>query len=239
MPTESILIVDDDEFFGRVLSYRLRAKKYRCGHVRSTEEALERLSQDTKPSLILLDYFLGPQTTNGLRLCVKIKALTDIPIIMLTANNDIRTIVCCLDAGADQYVVKPYNLEELTARIRVVLRQQPSSSTITGSQAAWMEVELDSVGRLIRVGEREVTLSEKEVEIMEALISHGGQIVEREALYRIIYERDFDSLSRAIDVLVGRVRRKLASITTQYTIRSIRGIGYILQSSKASRQIKS
>ena len=240
MDGEKILIVDDDQLFCRVLGYQLRARKYRCEHSLSADEALRKVVGEEKPDLILLDYFLGSEDMNGLQLCNKIKALTDIPVIMLTGNDDVRTTISCLDAGADQYIVKPYDLDELTARMRAVLRQRRTTSSLAGagSQVIWKDVELDPVGRALGVGGQEVSLSEKEVAVLQVLMRHGGEIVDRSNLYSVIYGRDFDSMNRAMDVLIGRARRKLESITNDYTIRSARGAGYVLQPSRARPRTK-
>jgi len=237
---ELILIVDDDQLFCRVLGYQLRARKYRCEHSLSAEEALRKVTGEARPDLILLDYFLGSEEMNGLQLCNKIKALTDIAVIMLTGNDDVRTTISCLDAGADQYIVKPYDLDELTARMRAVLRQRKtrSSSTGAGSQVIWRDVELDPVGRVLGVGGQEVSLSEKEVAVLQVLMRHGGEIVDRSNLYSVIYGRDFDSMNRAMDVLIGRARRKLESVTGDYTIRSARGAGYVLQPARTRPRTK-
>lgn len=225
-----ILLVDDDHLLCRVLSHQLGTRGYACDYALSSKEGLDRLRQFPQPDLIILDYCLGPREINGLGLCKAMKAGSDIPILMLTANDEVHTIVSCLDAGADQYLIKPYNLDELTARIRAVLRQhEKKANSINNSDTpftVWRELILDSSARFLGVGKREVRLTEKEVTVLEALMHHGGEAVSRETLCQFIYDSRYEPLNRNVDVQVGRARRKLASVTNEYTILAVRGRGY-------------
>ncbi|MDP4651776.1 MAG: response regulator transcription factor [Haliea sp.] len=240
MIAEHILIVDDDVFLCKVLCYQLSVRKYHCEFVETSTAALSRLQQKPLPDLILLDYSLRPQDLNGLQLCSKIKAVCDRPVVMLTANDELRTIVSCLDAGADQYIVKPYDIEELSARVRAVLRQRESRSTKVDAAGAiglleWEALQLDPLQRTLSADGHEVALSEKELAVLSLLMRSPGTAVKRSDLYSIVYGRDFDSMNRAMDVLVGRARKKLKALTENYKIRSIRGSGYVLQPVRARK----
>ena len=224
MAEANLLIIDDDLLFCKVLRYQLGVRKYDCEFVDS----------------ILLDYFLGPQDLNGLQLCSQIKSICTVPVIMLTANDEVRTTISCLDAGADQYIVKPYDIEELMARVRAVLRQHGSSDrsrdTAESSRVLeWGALQIDPLHRTLSAYGNEVPLSEKELAVLSVLMRSAGNAVERRELYSIVYGRDFDSMNRAMDVLVGRTRKKLRSLTDDYRIRSVRGTGYALQPARASR----
>ncbi|MBM69265.1 MAG: hypothetical protein CME43_07295 [Haliea sp.] len=240
MAEANLLIIDDDLLFCKVLRYQLGVRKYDCEFVDSSVQALKRLQHSPPPDLILLDYFLGPQDLNGLQLCSQIKSICTVPVIMLTANDEVRTTISCLDAGADQYIVKPYDIEELMARVRAVLRQHGSSDrsrdTAESSRVLeWGALQIDPLHRTLSAYGNEVPLSEKELAVLSVLMRSAGNAVERRELYSIVYGRDFDSMNRAMDVLVGRTRKKLRSLTDDYRIRSVRGTGYALQPARASR----
>lgn len=183
--------------------------------------------------LVILDYFLGAGTLNGLELCRTIRALTKTPVMMLTANENTRTIVSCLDAGAAQYMVKPHDIEELTARIRVVIRDSSGPGWMAGHSApAILHMDappLDLMNRVLTAGETQVELTEKEDAVLGLLLSNPGQTIARSTLYEVVYGKDLDQPSRAMDVLIGRTRKKLESLDCNITIRSVRGEGYLLQ----------
>ena len=238
----NILIIDDDLLFCKVLRYQLGVRKYHCEFVDSSTRALQRLQREPCPDLIMLDYFLGAQEMNGLQLCSQIKTVCDTPVIMLTANDDVRTTISCLDAGADQYIVKPYDIDELTARIRAVLRQHGSGEQRDNGATAsrvleWEALHLDPLHRTLGAFGKEVALSEKELAVLSVLMRNPGSAVQRNDLYSIVYGRDFDSMNRAMDVLVGRARKKLKSLTDNYCIRSVRGAGYALQPTRGRRTL--
>lgn len=242
MAEANILIIDDDLLFCKVLRYQLSVRKYDCEYVDSSVRALKRLQREPSPDLILLDYFLGPRDLNGLQLCSQIKSICNVPVIMLTANDEVRTTVSCLDAGADQYIVKPYDIEELMARVRAVLRQHASSDRARGTAQTsrvleWEALQLDPLHRTLGAYGNEVPLSEKELAVLSVLMRNPGNPVERSELYSIVYGRDFDSMNRAMDVLVGRSRKKLKLLTDNYRIRSVRGTGYALQPARSSKNV--
>ena len=123
MAEANLLIIDDDLLFCKVLRYQLGVRKYDCEFVDSSVQALKRLQHSPPPDLILLDYFLGPQDLNGLQLCSQIKSICTVPVIMLTANDEVRTTISCLDAGADLQpwlrVLLPIWAEDLWLHARV------------------------------------------------------------------------------------------------------------------------
>ena len=228
-----ILIVDDDSLLCQTLGYQLQKRGYGCRAVHDAQSAINALAADAPPALVILDYFLGAGTANGLELCRSIRALTRTPVIMLTANEHIQTIVSCLDAGAAQYMVKPYDIEELTARIRVVMRENPGPAVIQAQNGESMlrmnSLTLNPIDKMLSVGEAQVELTEKEGAVLELMFSKPGQTVARTTLYRVVYGRHPVQESRAMDVLIGRTRKKLESLNCNITIRSVRGEGYLLQ----------
>ncbi|MFU8764257.1 MAG: response regulator transcription factor [Haliea sp.] len=228
-----ILIVDDDSLLCQTLGYQLQQRGYGCRAVQDAEAAINALAAAAPPTLVILDYFLGVGTANGLELCRSIRALTGTPVIMLTANEHTQTIVSCLDAGAAQYMVKPYDIEELTARIRVVMRENPGPAVIQAQSRESMlhmdSLTLNPIDKLLSVGETQIELTEKEAAVLELMFSKPAQTVARSTLYRVVYGKHPVQDSRAMDVLIGRTRKKLESLNCDITIRSVRGEGYLLQ----------
>lgn len=227
MTRKTIAIVDDDPVFARILAYRLQKYQFICESYNTATDVLVRLGQHPTPDIVLLDYSLGPKEKNGLDLCLRIKSMTAVPVIMLTGNDNTQTIVSCLDAGADQYILKPYVLEELLARIRAVIRLYEKKEGI-GSESDYGDFKLNVLEQNLSTSEGSVRLTDKEMAFAELMLNALGSVVSREYWYRVIYEREFDSLSRNLDVLAGRVRQKLASITKDFSIKSIRGKGYMM-----------
>jgi DNA-binding response OmpR family regulator len=231
-----VLIVDDDPMFRRLLRFHLDANRYHCQEAVSALDTLKLFAAGIKPDIVLLDYFLGDGSANGLELCAKIKALSNVPVMMLTANAQTQTIVSCLDAGADQYVVKPYVTEELLARMRTLLRRESeveSNSDMTTIMQCG-ELSLDPFSRRLRSSHRVVQLSEKECAMLRELMKVAPKAADRDTLSNVIYERPYDSETRVIDVLVGRVRKKLEEVSKGFVIRPVRGRGYALQPAAAS-----
>jgi DNA-binding response OmpR family regulator len=244
MNKEIVLIVDDDPLLCKALAYQLQKRQYQCIQAHDPDSALEHLTSQPRPNVIILDYFLGSKTLDGLALCRRITAISDIPVIMLTSNNTTQTIVSCLDAGAVQYIVKPYEIEELTARLRATIRHrhpdaknQDYERTKTQSVIQLDSLKLNVLDRQLSCNDTNLSLTEKELAVLEVLMQKPGTPVSRSHLYRVVYGKGFDYESRAIDVLVGRVRKKLESVGCKIHIWAVRGEGYILQSSEAPHDI--
>lgn len=227
MTRKTIAIIDDDPVFARILAYRLKRYQFFCECYNTATDILVRLEQCPTPDIVLLDYSLGPEEKNGLDLCLRIKTMGSVPVIMLTANDDTQTIVSCLDAGADQYVLKPYVLEELLARIRAVTRLYEKKESLC-SESDYGDLKLNILEQNLSTSEGSVRLTDKEMAFAGLMLNSLGTVVSREYLYRVIYEREFDSLSRNLDVLAGRFRQKVASVTKGFSIKSVRGKGYMM-----------
>lgn len=228
MSKNSVLIVDDDELFSRILKHQLLLSRYECSVIHSGDELHERLCGKQLPDVILLDYSLGEGKKSGLDLCRSIKSHFNVPIIMVTANSSTETIVSCLDAGADQYIVKPYVLNELLARIRSTMRNYKSNCAAVAS--AKLECDgflLDSISQTLSWGGTQISLTDKELVVLELFFGQVGSILTREYLYRVVHEREFDAVSRSIDILVGRLRNKICGAKLPLVIKAVRGIGYM------------
>lgn len=180
------------------------------------------------PDCVILDYYL--KNENGLDVCSRLRELSGVPVIMLTGLTDSRAVVACLEAGADDYVLKPYEAGQLLARIRAVLRRvvdparpgQPPS-------AGFGDLTIDVVGRMVRVGHTALQFAEREQELLTALIREYPDLLDRERCSRLVLRRDWIPGDRAIDVLVSRVREKLRTIGSRLDIITLRGRGYVLR----------
>lgn len=229
MTMTTALLVDDDELLLRLLKFQLEKHKFKCFVAASPKEAERHLSTRT-PDIVLLDYDLGPKEKTGLELCRSIKSSNKIPVIMITGNENTQTIVSCLDAGADQYIVKPYVLSELLARIRSVLRLYPRhghAETQTTFLVHYKELVLDLSVQELRMSTNKVALSNKETAVLEQLMANAEQLVSKEHLSSVIYQQELDPFSRTLDVLIGRVRSKLQCLTDDYLLKTVRNHGYI------------
>ncbi|HEY8385753.1 MAG TPA: response regulator transcription factor [Porticoccaceae bacterium] len=224
-----VLIIDDDDFFCKVLKQQLEEEGYRCHLARNLEIAKNWIRDNHAPDIILLDYDLGPRQETGTEACRELKGMLKVPIVLLTGNDQVETIVSCLDAGADQYVLKPYVLAELLARMRASLRlYDRAEGTQSGEVILAEGLSLDTTSCTLDILGTPVALTDMECAAAAMLVRHFGENVHRDELCQLLYDRSFDPSNRALDVLIGRVRRKITSVSTAYKIRSVRGVGYRL-----------
>lgn len=233
------LVVDDDNLFGSMLSNSLLRENYEVsviGNYRHANAFIDEciagtVSADepacTTPDVIILDYFLDEGKT-GLELCRKIRSRSDVPIIMLTGNTSVETTVACLESGADQYIHKPCQMPELLARIKVCTRNRRKPG-VTGArqiEAAGVSLLLDE--RYLVSPRNRIELTEKECVLAEILLQNINQPVSKEALREHVYGNANNIHSRNLDVLVGRLRKKLQPFGGKFRIYSMRNIGYKL-----------
>jgi len=222
-PSLSVLLIDDDEslcgVMGQVLPYYgMRLNAVHNGYL-GLRQALE-----GGHDLVLLDVRLPG--LDGFELLRQVRRRSHVPIIMLTARGDETDRVTGLDAGADDYLAKPFGIEELLARIRAVLRR-------TGRAALAKPERLEASGVMLETGTREVHVNNGDViaatsteyEILEYLVRHAGRIVPRDELMAVVCQREPSSLDRSLDVHISRLRRKLADRAA--LIRTVRGVGYL------------
>lgn len=224
-----ILIIDDDEMFTRILQFSLKNHGYKTYCINSTESALEFLQDPLHIDLFLLDFHLDDVTENGLSLCRRIKSSYDRPVIMLSGESSTDTKVSCLYAGADYYVLKPYVFEELLAIIHVALERYPVATPepILGPiNYAFSSLEVDGKSRTLSTGQSSVKLTERERQLAEVLFKNPEQFLPREQIYVQIFGRRMTPFNRAVDILVGRLRKKLQKIAQNVTIQASRNRGY-------------
>ena len=219
-----ILVVDDDLAVCRSIDRALRLEGYEVDTVASGGEALEVVASNS-PDALVLDLQLPD--LDGLAVCRRIReAGDDIPILMLTARHGIDDRVQGLDAGADDYLVKPFALEELLARLRALLRRRFESE---GGVLRFGELTLDLASREAHRGARAFTLTRIEFDLLELFLRHPRQVLTREVLLNRVWGFDFDSGTNSLAVYVGYLRRKTEAGGEPRCIHTVRGVGYVLR----------
>jgi DNA-binding response OmpR family regulator len=216
-----VLVVEDDLAIARFLERGLAAHGHRTVLADNGEDGV-RLAADESIDLVLLDIML-PQL-DGHRVLERIRLRrSELPILMLTARDDLRNKVNALDAGADDYLTKPFDLEELLARIRALTRRadQPRASRL---EAGDLKVDLRS--RRVWRGDRSVDLSSREFALLEYFMSHPGQVLSRQQILSAIWDFAFDPGSNVVDVYVSYLRNKIDRPGEPSFIETVRGAGY-------------
>ena len=205
MSSGRILVVDDEPQIRRVMRVALSGASYMVADARSGEEALEKLREE-KVDLVLLDVNLPG--IGGLETCRAIRERSDVPVIMLTVRNSSRDTVAALDAGADDYVTKPFSMEVLLARIRATLRRSPNSPGGVES-IRFGNVEIRMSARRVTVDGKEVRLTPKEFDLLRFLISNGETAQPHERILQAVWGPDYGSEVQYLRVFIKQLRKKL------------------------------
>ncbi len=206
MSAGKILVVDDDPQIRRVMKATLVGHGYEVIEARSGEEALETFPGEM-PKLVLLDMNLPG--IDGLEACRAIRAGSDIPVIILSVRNTEKDKVAALDAGADDYVTKPFGIEELLARIRAAMRRSPSSPEGGPRSFAAGDLEIDFETRHVRAQGKDVRLTPKEFELLRYLVMHSGKPVAHRELLQAVWGPDYGDEPEYLRVFVNQVRKKI------------------------------
>ena len=218
-----ILIVEDDRVAGEVLARGLREQAYAVDIAADGAAALEQVGTNDY-DLIILDVLLP--RINGLDLCSRLRADgCAVPILMLTARGGPDQRVEGLDAGADDYLAKPYHFPELVARMRALMRRGP---TLTPSQLSYKDLTIDTRARRVERGGRVIPLTTKEYTLLEYLLRRQGDVVGRSDIAEHVWDDSFDPMSNLIEVYVQRLRRKIDDEYPVKLIQTRRGAGYSL-----------
>ena len=219
-----ILVVEDDEKLAKFLQLELQYESY---DVTVANDGMAGLThaREIDPDLILLDWML-PQIT-GLEVCRRLRTSgSKVPIILLTAKDEISDRVAGLDAGADDYIVKPFSIEELLARLRAHLRRTNEDDP---DELNFVDLSLNRRTREVKRGDRLIELTATEYDLMEYLISHPRQVLTREQILERVWGYDFGGDSNIIEVYVRYLRLKLESNKEKRIIQTVRGVGYVLK----------
>jgi two-component system OmpR family response regulator len=228
-----IVVVDDDTVFGEILCAGLHKNAFTTKRFDTVDALLKNLgSISANPvDLFIIDFHLDKPNINGLDLCRRIKSKGAYPVIMLTGEDDVETTVASLYAGAEQYVTKPYELDELVARIHVVLKgwaRAAVSYLESSGGAEKLMLTLQGRSRVLSCADKETKLTQREMSLAESLLGSMGIEMEREHIYFAIFGRAMEPFSRAVDILVARLRKKLKLVTNDYVIIPTRNSGYML-----------
>ena len=222
-----VLIAEDDRSVRQSLQRALRYEGYDISLAVDGAEALEAIKDD-RPDALILDVMMP--YVDGLSVCRRIRSKgDDLPILMLTAKHEISDRVAGLDAGADDYLVKPFALEELLARLRALLRRTAPEEL--GGSLAFSDLNLDPETRRVERNGRAIELTKTEFDLLELLMLNAGIVLTREVIYERIWGYDFGTSSNSLDVYIGYLRRKTEGEGETRLIHTVRGVGYALRES--------
>jgi two-component system response regulator MprA len=220
---ERVLVVEDDQGIADTLRRGLIFEGYRATVVYNGKDALA-AARDQPPDLVLLDWMLPD--LDGLEVCKRLRAASDVPILMLTAKDRISDRVEGLDAGADDYLVKPFAFDELLARIRALLRRAgPPQAEVY----RFADLELDTGTRQARRAGTTIELTAKEYELLELFMRNPRNVLTRDMIYDRVWGYDFGGESNIIEVYVRYLRRKTEFDDLPRLIQTVRGVGYVLR----------
>jgi two-component system phosphate regulon response regulator PhoB len=220
----SILIVEDEEPLRVLLRYNLEAEGFDVTATARGDE-VETMVAERKPELILLDWMLPG--LSGIEICRRLRSredTRDIPVIMLTARGEETERIRGLATGADDYVVKPFSVPELIARVRSILRRANPEAVAERLEAG--DIALDRATRRVVRGGRDLNLSPTEFRLLEHLMRHPGRVFTRDQLLNAVWGHDIYVDDRTVDVHIGRLRKSLNRGRARDPIRTVRGTGY-------------
>ncbi len=222
--TETILVIEDDRRIRDWLRRGLIFEGYDVETADDGESAL-RAAREQVPDAVILDLMLPG--IDGLEVCRRLRTVSNVPILMLTARDTVPDRVTGLDAGADDYMVKPIALDELLARLRAIFRRHRTESP--SDTVRFADVTLNPRTRQVFRGSEEIQLTAKEFDLLELFMRHPNQVLTRELIYEHIWNYDFGGESNIIEVYVRYLRTKLEISDQPRLIQTIRGVGYALR----------
>jgi two-component system response regulator MprA len=222
-----ILVVDDERAVRESLRRALELEGYEIELAGDGDEALSTLGRDEpQPDAVILDVLMPG--LDGLEVCRRIRATGNrVPVLMLTARDEVENRVAGLDAGADDYVTKPFALEELLARVRALLRR--ATDTDGGEVLSFANVTLDLGTREVRRGGRLIELTRTEFALLELFLRNPRQVLTRSIIFERVWGYDFGFASNSLDVYIGYLRRKTEAGGEPRLIHTVRGVGYALR----------
>jgi DNA-binding response OmpR family regulator len=222
---KKILIVDDEEDLCEILQYNLENEGFITGIAHSAEEALTMPVHEY--DLLLLDVMMGP--ISGFKLADKLRKEQNnpIPIIFLTAKDTENDLLTGFSLGADDYISKPFSINELTARVKAVLKRSYTGKSKTGIPVLYGDIEVDVERKRVVIDNKKIELTRKEFEILKLLIENQGKIYSREDILNNVWEKDVIVTNRTVDVNITRLRNKLGNHGA--SIKNKTGYGYYFE----------
>ncbi len=221
---ERILIIEDDPAILKLLQRSLVYEGYVVDNAIDGRAGLN-LARDHHPDLVILDWMLPGM--DGLEVCRRLRTGGgSLPILILTAKDAIQDRVQGLDAGADDYLVKPFNLDELLARIRALMRRTQTERVLVYKFA---DLTMETASRQVTRGKRSIQLTAKEYELLELFLRHPRQVLTREVIFDRVWGYDFGGESNVLEVYIRYLRQKLETEGEIRLIHTVRGVGYVLR----------
>lgn len=218
-----ILVVDDDRRITSMLRRALRAEGYEVRIANDGSEGLARV-RERQPDLIVLDLLMPG--IDGLAVCRRLREESDLPILILTAKDETQDRVRGLDSGADDYLVKPFALDELLARVRALLRRRENREQRV---LHFADLALDLTSRIATRGDQRIELTTREFELLAYFMRHPREVLTQEQILDRVWEGQYDTESNVLHVYVGYLRNKLEAGGRPRLIHTVRGVGYVLR----------
>ncbi len=219
-----VLIVDDDPLLAAALRRPLAYEGFEVEVASSGEEALAR-ALDHAPDLVVLDVLLPG--IDGLEVCRRLRRAGDVPVLMLTARGEVAERVAGFEAGADDYLAKPFAFEELLVRVKALLRRGGGGAAST--ELRFGDLRMDRSTREVWRGERTISLTRQEFDLLALFLEHPRQVLPRSTILERVWDYDFGRDSNVLEVYVGYLRRKLEADDEPRIIHTVRGVGYVLR----------
>jgi two-component system response regulator MprA len=218
-----VLVVDDDAKITTMLRRSLEYAGYRVREAHNGLDALE-IAEAIKPDLVILDIMMPG--IDGLEVCRRLRSGGNILIMLLTARDEVSDKIRGLDSGADDYLVKPFSLEEMLARARALLRRNVAEADKT---LAFEDLSLDPVRREVRRGGRLLDITNKEYELLHLFLTNAYRVLAREEIMERIWGYDYSGESNVLEVYIGYLRSKMESDGEKRLLHTVRGVGYVLK----------
>ena len=222
-----LVVAEDDPAVRNAVQRVLELEGYEVSVTKDGVAALDAILT-TSPDAVVMDVMMP--FSDGLSVCRELRRRANrTPILLLTARHEIGDRVAGLDAGADDYLVKPFSVDELLARVRALLRRNAPATTSTVLHLA--DLSLVSTRREVRRGSRLVDLTKTEFDLLQVLLEQSGIVLSREYLYEHIWGFDFETNSKSLDVYIGYLRRKIEQDDESKLLHTVRGVGYVVRTS--------
>jgi heavy metal response regulator len=223
----NILVVEDEVKLTKLIKRVLEEERYQVDIANDGDRGLE-MALVGSYDLIILDLMLPG--LSGLEICRSLRQEQSVvPVLMLTARDAINDRVAGLDAGADDYLVKPFAFEELLARVRAMLRRRIQPENLASQTLKYEDLELDLVRHEVMRGGQRIELTAKEFALLEYLMRNAGQVLTRDQIINHVWEYDFDASSNVVDIYIHYLRSKIDEKASRKLIRTVRGVGYSLR----------